>query len=141
MKQKREKCKMKKKILSSIICVVILFSMSIVANAAWTSVTRIQYKSDYNYPGFSGAPWTRKNDSNCLNNAISATNRTSWTVPKAGICDTTNTPMTTLNSVLSDPIILMSYAEAGKLYSVIIYGSPSQSGTDYIDVKYNLDYS
>ena len=132
---------MKKKIIGMLLCACILISMSIVANAEWTSTYTAKYKKNDNYSSFTGIPNAKKQNSSYLNNAIEPSNKTSWTTPKLGVVDTDNIGMTTLNSYYTGTIVLLSYATVGNYYNLNIYGSPNQLGTDTMNVRYNLDYS
>lgn len=132
---------MKRKILSSLLCLLLVISMSLIASAVLTPATTANYKRNYNYKDFTTIPDSRKTTS-LLGNQIYAYNKTSWTWPKAGIVDTSKTSMTVISTITnksSSALWFTSMAEMGKYHNVVIVGAASQVGTDTMTVRYNLD--
>ncbi|MGI6745949.1 MAG: hypothetical protein ACOX45_07415 [Acutalibacteraceae bacterium] len=82
-----------------------------------------------------------KKSTSCGNNAIDGSNKTSWSIPRMGIVDTSYIGMSALGSYANHPIVVYSYAVSGGYYNVNIYGSPNQVGTDTMNIKFDLDYS
>lgn len=129
---------MKKKILSTVICAVILCAMSIVANAAWTQLTNIRYYKGDNYT--TGAPPVRKATDYNYNKMV-VYNKTSWTTPRGEVVATNHDKMWAAAYPLNNgqEVRAFSYTEKGKVYNVYIMGAATQSGADYMDLKYDVD--
>lgn len=132
---------MKKRIISSIICALVLLTMTIVANASWTNSATAYYRSGYTYPPDTKVPYATKMTSS-LGNQILSYNKSSWTAPKIGIADDKKAAMTVLSTTRNsstEALWMTSMARPGNQYSVVIYGSTIQVGTDTMTVRFNLD--
>lgn len=132
---------MKKKSIQIFLCLLLVVIMSYTANAAYTSAQTASYTSGYNFPEHNGLSYQTKQTSSLGNNILSY-NKTSWTTPKVGTCNRLHVYMTVLSpskNSSTTPVCLTSMAECGQQYSVVIYGSGAQAGTDTMRVRFDLD--
>lgn len=132
---------MNKKILSIILCIACILSMTIMANASWTTLTKVSFQSGKNYN--TGAPNTTKQDDDKLYSAFYCEDRTSWSIPKIAVVltDSSHTVKSAWVSLRNDSTIkALSTAEAGNVCNVCIDGSVNQLGTDTAKLKYDVDY-
>lgn len=130
------------KIITTIVCVVLLLSMSIAAYASYSPVFTAYYKVGYNYMTFTGIRSWRKYTDNAFNSMVGY-NKSSWLTPKTAIATISDyTLMTGYYSISNNvnvPVRAPSMAEAGNYYNVIVKGQVGQVGTDTMSFKYDLD--
>lgn len=130
---------MKQKIICAILSLCIIGTISLSANAAYTSLTQVSYKKGNNYS--TGAPDATKTSSSIYNRMLGK-NKTSWTNPKSAVVEkTTHTDMTGLYNISSSGVRVPSMAEQNKVYNVNIQGAATQLGTDKMDFQYDVDAS
>lgn len=131
---------MKKKIIITIISLSLILCMSLSAVASWNSSSwrNITYKKGYQYYD---ATYTFKKTNSMPYNRMEGKNKTSWTIPRAAIVEpSTHTAMTGLYPVHNNNVIIAeSYATSVNTYTLQIYGSPNQLGSDTMDFRVDLN--